>query len=61
MGKESGAYRVLVGKREGRRPLEKRKHRQEDNIKMDLKEVGWEHGLDRLDVERDFGGMLQMW
>jgi hypothetical protein len=41
MGKRRGAYRALVGKPEGRRPLEKPKRRWEDNIKMDLREVGW--------------------
>ena len=35
------------GEPEGRRPLGRPKHRWEDNIKMDLREVGWEHGLDR--------------
>jgi hypothetical protein len=33
-------YRVLVGKREGNRPLGRPRHRREDNIKMDLQEVG---------------------
>jgi hypothetical protein len=32
---------VLVGKRERRRPLEKPRHRWKDNIKMDIREVGW--------------------
>jgi hypothetical protein len=32
---------VLVGKPEGRRPLERSRHRWENNIKMDLQEVGW--------------------
>ena len=40
------AYRVLLGKPEGRRPLGRTKQRREDNIKMDLQEVGWRHGLD---------------
>jgi hypothetical protein len=35
-----GAYRVLVGKREAKRPLGRRRRRWEDNIKMDLKEMG---------------------
>ena len=35
------AYRVLVGRREGKRPLERPRRRWEDNIKMDLQEVGW--------------------
>jgi hypothetical protein len=38
-------YRILVGKPEGKRPLGKTRHRLEDNIKMDLQEVGW-HGED---------------
>jgi hypothetical protein len=32
---------VLVGKVEGRRPLGRLRHKWEDNIKMDLREVGW--------------------
>jgi hypothetical protein len=35
------AYRALVGKYEGRRPLGRPRRRWEDNIKMDLREVGW--------------------
>jgi hypothetical protein len=35
------AYRLLVGKREGKRPLGRPRHRWVDNIKMDLGEVGW--------------------
>jgi hypothetical protein len=41
MGKRRGAYRALVGKPEGTRPLERPRCRWEDNIKMDLREVGW--------------------
>jgi hypothetical protein len=41
MGERRGAYRVLVGKPEGRRPLGRPRCRWEDNIKMDLREVGW--------------------
>jgi hypothetical protein len=36
-----GAYRVLVGRPEGRRPLGRPRRRWEDNIKMVLQEVGW--------------------
>jgi hypothetical protein len=46
MGEKRGAYRILVGRPEGRRPLGTPRRRWEDNIKMDLQEVGWEHGLD---------------
>jgi hypothetical protein len=42
----SGGYRVLVGKPEGRRPHGRPSRRWEYNIKMDLREVGWRHGLD---------------
>jgi len=40
MGEERGVYRVLVGKREGRRPLGRPRHRWADNIWMELQEVG---------------------
>jgi hypothetical protein len=36
-----GAYRLLVGKPEGKRPLARPRHGWEDNIKIDLHEVGW--------------------
>jgi hypothetical protein len=50
-----GAYNILVGRPEGRRPLGRRRRRWEDNIKMDLREIGfgdvdWIHGA--LDRER---------
>jgi hypothetical protein len=40
MGNDRGVYRVLVGKPEGKRPLRRCRRRWEDNIKMDLQEVG---------------------
>jgi hypothetical protein len=48
-----GAYRVLVGKPEGRRPLGRRRRRWEYNIKMNLREVGWEHDWIDLAQDRD--------
>jgi len=39
MGERRGAYRVLVGKPEGKRPLGRPRRRLEDNIKMDIQEV----------------------
>jgi hypothetical protein len=48
MGERRGAYRVLVGKPEGRRPLGRPRHRCEDNTKIDLRQVG-RGGGDRLD------------
>jgi hypothetical protein len=44
MGERRGAYRALVEKPEGRRPLGRPRHRWETNIKMDLQEVGWGGG-----------------
>ena len=40
MGEDRGVYRVLVVKPEGKRPLERPRRRWEDNIKMDIQEVG---------------------
>jgi len=39
-------HKVLVGKPEGKRPLGRPRRRWEDNIKMNLQEVGWGNGLD---------------
>jgi hypothetical protein len=41
MGKGRNLYRVLVGKPEGKRELGRPRHRWEDGIKMDLREIGW--------------------
>jgi hypothetical protein len=40
MGEVKGAYNILVGRPEGRRPLGRPRRRWEDNIKMDLREIG---------------------
>jgi hypothetical protein len=40
MGEGRGVYRVLVGSPEGRIPLRRPRRRWEDNIKMDLREIG---------------------
>jgi hypothetical protein len=41
MGEKRNAYRLLVGKPEGKRPLGRPRHRWMDNIRMDLGGVGW--------------------
>jgi hypothetical protein len=41
MGEGRNVCRVLVGKPEGKRPLERSRRRWEDGIKMDLREIGW--------------------
>jgi hypothetical protein len=50
MGRSS--YRILMGKPEGERPLEGPRHRWEDNIKMDLGEIGW-GGMDWINLAQD--------
>jgi hypothetical protein len=40
MGERRGVYRILVGKPEGKRPLGRLRRRWEDNIKLDLREIG---------------------
>jgi hypothetical protein len=40
-GEKRNAYRVLVGKPEGKIPLGRPRHRWEDNIKMDFREIEW--------------------
>jgi hypothetical protein len=52
MGETRNAYRILVGKPEGRRPLGRPRCRWVDNIKMDLRETGWD-GMDWIDLVQD--------
>ena len=52
MEERRGVYRVLVGKPEGNRPLGRSRHRCEDNIKMDLQELGF-GGRDLIDLSQD--------
>jgi hypothetical protein len=46
MGESKDAYKALAGRSDGKRPLKILRRRWEDEIKMDLQEVGWGHGLD---------------
>jgi hypothetical protein len=52
MGEKRNAYRILVGKPERKRPLGRQRRRWVDNIKMDLREVGWD-GMDWIDLAQD--------
>jgi hypothetical protein len=52
MGEKRNAYRILVGKPEEKRPLGRPRRRCEDNIRMDLREIGW-GGTDWIDLAQD--------
>jgi hypothetical protein len=52
MGEKRNANRLLVGKPEGKRPLERPRRRWVDNIKMDLLEIGW-GGVDWIGLAQD--------
>jgi len=41
-GEMRNTYKILVSKPEGRKPHRRPRHRWEDNIRMDLREIGWE-------------------
>ena len=51
-GERRGVYRVLVGKPDGKRPLGRTRRRWEDNIKMDLQEVGY-GDMDWIELAQD--------
>jgi hypothetical protein len=52
MGETRNAYRILVGKPEGKRPLGRPRRRWVNNIQMDLREIGWD-GMDWIDLAED--------
>jgi hypothetical protein len=52
MGETRNAYRILVGKPEGKRPLGRPRRRWVVNIKMDLGEIGWD-GTDWIELAQD--------
>jgi hypothetical protein len=51
-GEKRNVYRILMGKPEGKRPLGIPRRRWEDNIRMDLREIGW-GGMDWIDLAQD--------
>jgi hypothetical protein len=50
-GEKKIAYRILVGKTEGKRPLRRPRLSWEDNIKMDLEKIGW-NGVDWINLDQ---------
>jgi hypothetical protein len=52
MGAKRSAYRIVVGKPEEKRPLGRPRPKWADNIKMDLRTVGW-CGMDWIDLAED--------
>jgi hypothetical protein len=53
MGEGRNLYRVLMGKPEGIRPLERPRRRWEDGIKMDIREIGWEGVVEWIHLAQD--------
>jgi hypothetical protein len=51
-GGERNAYRILVGKPDGKRPLGRPRRGWVDNISMELREIGWD-GMDWIDLAQD--------
>jgi hypothetical protein len=51
-GEKRNAYRILVGKLEGKRPQGRCRRRWEDYIRMDIREIGW-GGMDWIDLAQD--------
>jgi hypothetical protein len=52
MGEKRSAYRILVGRAEGKRPLGRPRHSWKDNIMMDLGDIGWDV-VDWINVTQD--------
>jgi hypothetical protein len=52
MGETRNVYKILVGKPEGKTPLGRPRCRWVDNIKMDLRETGWD-GMDWIELTQD--------
>jgi hypothetical protein len=52
MGETRNAYRILVGKPEGKRPLGRSRSRWVDNIKVDFRDIEWD-GMDWIELDQD--------
>jgi hypothetical protein len=67
MGEGRGVYRVLIGRPEGKRPLGRPRHRREDNIKLDIREIeidvtNWTRlAQDRVQWRTFVSTMMNLW
>jgi hypothetical protein len=52
VGENRNVYRIFVGKPEGNGPLGRPRRKWEDNIKMDVRDIGWD-GIERIDLAQD--------
>jgi hypothetical protein len=52
MDENKHAYRLMVGKPEGKRPIERTRHKWVDNVNMDLRGIGW-GGMDWIHLAQD--------
>jgi hypothetical protein len=53
MGEERKVHKVLVEEPEGKRPLGRPRHRWENGIRMDLRDIGWGRGVDWIRLAQD--------
>jgi hypothetical protein len=60
MREKMDAYRILVGKPEGKRPLGRSRRRWVNNIKIDLRETGW-GGMNWIDLAQDREQWSALW
>jgi hypothetical protein len=58
MGEKRNAYRILVENPEEKRPLGRPRHRWVDNIKIDLREIGWDGGIGSIGLRIGTSGGL---
>jgi hypothetical protein len=59
MGEERKLYRVSVGSLKGKRPHGRPRHRLEDGIRVDLREISWGRDVDWIPLAQGFGGKSQ--